>query len=227
MLARCRIPGQIRLLSTATQSLSETARIQLQDGNPHSQSLIDVATLSRPTLAELAKLPSHSFVIYPRFLSLDEQSVLLKSALLKLGGKRRRKTQASNATTTRSPSIYPLQSLFGRDNDYNFEEVNINLSNIFKAKRNTGNNHTVQYNTEASGSMIAGVSLGDARVLRMSRDGETFDVMLETGSVYVQRDDVRYGWKHEIPNAATFRGQIVGNSGQRLSVMFRDKRISK
>lgn len=46
-------------------------------------------------------------------------------------------------------------------------------------------------NVEASGSVIAGVSLGDTRVLRMSRATEegdaTFDVLLESGSVYVQR----------------------------------------
>jgi hypothetical protein len=37
--------------------------------------------------------------------------------------------------------------------------------------------------------MIAGVSLGDARVVRLSRDEAraTFDVLLESGSVYVQR----------------------------------------
>ncbi|KAG9088791.1 hypothetical protein FRC07_012472, partial [Ceratobasidium sp. 392] len=78
-------------------------------------------------------------------------------------------------------------------------------------------------NIEASGSMIAGVSLGGTRVLRMSRDGEAFDILLESGSVYVQRDDIRYGWKHEIPNTTRFQDRAVGNGGQRLSVMLRDK----
>lgn len=83
-------------------------------------------------------------------------------------------------------------------------------------------------NVEASGRVIAGVSLGDSRVLRLSRQGENdaiFDVLLESGSVYVQRDDVRYEWKHEIPNTAEFQGRVVGG-GQRLSVMLRDRYIS-
>ena len=100
-------------------------------------------------------------------------------------------------------------------------------------------------NVEASGSVIAGVSLGDTRVLRMSRAMEegqhaAFDVLLESGSVYVQRcvlplilrdkfncilcrDDVRYSWKHEIPNTAQFQGSTVGG-GQRMSVMLRVSR---
>lgn len=47
-------------------------------------------------------------------------------------------------------------------------------------------------NVEASGGVIAGISLGDTRILRMSRgttssDGASFDVLLESGSVYIQR----------------------------------------
>jgi alkylated DNA repair protein alkB family protein 7 len=46
-------------------------------------------------------------------------------------------------------------------------------------------------NVEASGSVIAGVSLGDARVMRLSQSTDAgdaaFDVLLESGSVYIQR----------------------------------------
>lgn len=45
-------------------------------------------------------------------------------------------------------------------------------------------------NIEASGSWILGLSLGAPRVLRMENiddEGETFDVLLPSGSVYVQR----------------------------------------
>ncbi|KAH7341881.1 hypothetical protein B0J17DRAFT_277990 [Rhizoctonia solani] len=82
-------------------------------------------------------------------------------------------------------------------------------------------------NVEASGSLIAGVSLGDTRTLRLTQSATSlvdasFDVLLESGSVYIQRDDVRYKWKHEIPNVAEFRGRRVGG-GQRMSIMLRDK----
>ena len=45
-------------------------------------------------------------------------------------------------------------------------------------------------NMDASGTWILGVSLGAARVLRMdspSHPEESFDVLLESGSVYIQR----------------------------------------
>ena len=45
-------------------------------------------------------------------------------------------------------------------------------------------------NVEASGSWILGLSLGAPRVLRMENtadESDTFDVLLPSGSVYVQR----------------------------------------
>ncbi|KAG8698522.1 hypothetical protein FRC08_005869 [Ceratobasidium sp. 394] len=244
-------------------SLSDAARIQLHP-------LFDIATLSRPTLAELATLPAHSFVVYPQFLSTDEQAVLLKSALTKLGVKRRRRS--SCAPPTLVTNDYPLHELFGQDADYDFEEghfdgvirdyremtvsawptsspagladVLLRLYHLVDPLHTPAapgivtppnvQTHVLHLastgfilphvdNLEASGSMIAGVSLGDTRVLRMTRGEETFDVLLESGSVYVQRDDIRYRWKHEIPNTSTFRDRVVGNGGQRLSVMLRDK----
>ena len=47
-------------------------------------------------------------------------------------------------------------------------------------------------NTEASGSWIASVSLGGERVLRMNNESDkakSFDILLPSGSVYVQRYD--------------------------------------
>jgi hypothetical protein len=103
------------------QSLSNAARTQLDAPsapNDHVQTLIDVTSLPNPMLAELSILPNSSFLIYPRFLSADDQRVLLKSALAKLGGKRRRRAPV------RSPvGDYPLNDLFGADTDYDFEEA--------------------------------------------------------------------------------------------------------
>jgi alkylated DNA repair protein alkB homolog 7 len=97
-------------------------------------------------------------------------------------------------------------------------------------------------NTEASGSWIAAVSLGGERVLRMKSESDkdkTFEVLLPSGSAYVQRSvtsgkgytnnlqltggsgTVRYLYKHSIlAGGMYFKGRCVPES-QRLSVMLR------
>ncbi|KAH9079443.1 hypothetical protein EDB83DRAFT_2540098 [Lactarius deliciosus] len=85
-------------------------------------------------------------------------------------------------------------------------------------------------NIDASGSWILGVSLGSDRVLRMESveaDSDcsprhTFDVTLPSGSVYIQRDDVRYNYKHSILRAEPIPAQVAPQAqGQRLSIMVR------
>ncbi|KAF8558394.1 hypothetical protein OG21DRAFT_1455367 [Imleria badia] len=70
-------------------------------------------------------------------------------------------------------------------------------------------------NTSASGKWILGVSLGSTRTLRMksqnSTESESFDIMLPSGSVYLQRDDIRYHWRHA----------ILPSTGQRISIIIR------
>ncbi|KAG2020445.1 hypothetical protein CC2G_005786 [Coprinopsis cinerea AmutBmut pab1-1] len=80
-------------------------------------------------------------------------------------------------------------------------------------------------NIEASGTWIMGVSLGDERVLRMEGAAgdsdriEAYELLLPSGSVYLQRDAVRYHYKHSIVRKPQNQ---LGGHGQRLSVMFRD-----
>ncbi|KAG2061191.1 hypothetical protein BDR06DRAFT_1001513 [Suillus hirtellus] len=93
-------------------------------------------------------------------------------------------------------------------------------------------------NIEASGTWILGVSLGAARILRMestSNPEESFEVLLPSGSVYLQmqvqsiclqleaksqsRDSVRYDYKHSVLKAG---GDI--KAGQRVSIMIRDRK---
>lgn len=112
------------------QSLCNAARIQLQSPDAFvptheaERALIDVAKLPKTLLAELAKLPTESFVIYPRFLTGDEQRVLLRASLTKLGGKRRRGRRVSNAQSSPTdPASLSLEELFGADEDYDFEEA--------------------------------------------------------------------------------------------------------
>ncbi|KAI5124382.1 hypothetical protein M0805_008985 [Coniferiporia weirii] len=78
-------------------------------------------------------------------------------------------------------------------------------------------------NLDASGSWIVGVSLGSPRVLRIEKvddSNDSFDVLLPSGSVYIQRDDLRYNYKHSILRQELFRGEVA-TGGQRISVMLR------
>lgn len=73
-------------------------------------------------------------------------------------------------------------------------------------------------NVKASGSCILGISLGSARVLRLENcDGHRYEVVLEPGSYYIQRDLVRYKYKHSI-----LKPEPPLNPAQRLSIMMRD-----
>jgi len=80
-------------------------------------------------------------------------------------------------------------------------------------------------NVEASGSWILGVSLGAQRIMHMVdlEDSDvSFDVLLPSGSVYLQKDTVRFGFNHSILKKGSFRGREI-KEGPRLSVMIRDR----
>lgn len=102
----------------------------------------------------------------------------------------------------------------------------------------TGEIHPHVDNLEASGSWILGVSLGSPRFLRLESEGcEPFEVLLPSGSVYVQRcvcthalacscslssthrDDVRFNYKHSILKPETTDNSASNH--QRLSIMIR------
>ncbi|KAI0636790.1 hypothetical protein C8Q77DRAFT_1094645 [Trametes polyzona] len=75
-------------------------------------------------------------------------------------------------------------------------------------------------NLEASGSWILGVSLGDERVLRLENPSsrERYELSLPSGSVYLQRDSIRYNYQHSILAKPDGR--------QRLSIMIRDRKAA-
>ncbi|KAH7889838.1 hypothetical protein F5I97DRAFT_1802403 [Phlebopus sp. FC_14] len=77
-------------------------------------------------------------------------------------------------------------------------------------------------NISASGVWIVGASLGATRMLKMeATDGtihRSFETLLPSGSVYLQRDDVRYNWKHSIVHPQE-QGEV--KRGQRVSIMVR------
>ncbi|KAF8590424.1 hypothetical protein K439DRAFT_1403449 [Ramaria rubella] len=80
-------------------------------------------------------------------------------------------------------------------------------------------------NIDASGSCIAAVSLGGERILKMESetDRKCFEILLPSGSAYVQRNAIRYSYKHSIlPGGREFKGRFVPHS-QRVSIMLRDR----
>ncbi|KAH9951957.1 hypothetical protein B0H21DRAFT_715040 [Amylocystis lapponica] len=80
-------------------------------------------------------------------------------------------------------------------------------------------------NLGASGSWIMGVSLGAGRILRLEGtlgQEKPIEIFLPSGSVYLQRDSVRYGYKHSILRNGVIDG-VQHTGGQRLSMMIRDR----
>ncbi|KAF7311546.1 2OG-FeII-Oxy-2 domain-containing protein [Mycena kentingensis (nom. inval.)] len=79
-------------------------------------------------------------------------------------------------------------------------------------------------NLEASGKWICGVSLGAERLLRLENDeGDEHSLLLPSGSVYIQRDDLRFNYKHSILVGGKYEGRELAG-GQRVSIMIRDRR---
>ncbi|OCF75219.1 hypothetical protein I204_04072 [Kwoniella mangroviensis CBS 8886] len=83
-------------------------------------------------------------------------------------------------------------------------------------------------NLEASGKYICGVSLGGERILRLRAKGKKedgWDVRLNSGSVYLQRDSIRYKYEHSIlpysSEGTVWDGEDL-NHGHRISIMIRD-----
>ncbi|KAH8090958.1 hypothetical protein HD553DRAFT_21475 [Filobasidium floriforme] len=91
-------------------------------------------------------------------------------------------------------------------------------------------------NVDASGSVIIGVSLGAERVLRLERNGaesegrDGWEVLLKSGSVYIQKDTVRYNYAHSIlPYSSDRSVDAEGERlrpGHRISLMIRVSLLS-
>ncbi|KDQ60664.1 hypothetical protein JAAARDRAFT_55397 [Jaapia argillacea MUCL 33604] len=83
-------------------------------------------------------------------------------------------------------------------------------------------------NLSASGSWIMGVSLGAERILRLeqvasdSNHVDIFEMPLPSGSVYIQKDFLRYHHQHAILKSGLIDGRMIGG-GQRLSILIRDR----
>ncbi|KAJ3741800.1 hypothetical protein DFH05DRAFT_1502644 [Lentinula detonsa] len=75
-------------------------------------------------------------------------------------------------------------------------------------------------NVSASGRWILGVSLGSDRILRLescANPDEVAEILLPSGSIYIQSDTVRYQYKHSILRNSAF----ANGAGQRMSIMIR------
>ena len=66
----------------------------------------------------------------------------------------------------------------------------------------------------AFGPVVCGVSLGAPAVMHLERAGNKVRQLVESGSLYMLRDEARYDWKHKVD----------GNRGERFSITFRSMR---
>lgn len=204
-----------------------------------------------------AGLPE-GFKVFPEFLSVPEQRILLIAALSKLDSTetRQARKQRRNFLANHPQEHRTIEDIFLPDAYYNFQEGhydgvirhyremhltswsedhNPGLSLILARLQGLYPTPNIQThllhlssegeilghvdNIEASGTWILGVSLGAARILRMestSDPEDSFEVLLSSGSVYLQMDRVRYEYKHSVLKA--------GKAGQRVSVMVRDRK---
>ncbi|GAA95467.1 uncharacterized protein L969DRAFT_92599 [Mixia osmundae IAM 14324] len=73
-------------------------------------------------------------------------------------------------------------------------------------------------NIEASGGLLAGLSLGSERVMHLERSkDDAFSVLLPPGSLYIQRGTVRFDYKHSIPAEDTWQSRLAGGQ-QRYNI---------
>ncbi|BGP58619.1 hypothetical protein JCM8202v2_006288 [Rhodotorula sphaerocarpa] len=92
-------------------------------------------------------------------------------------------------------------------------------------------------NLDAFGHTIVGISLGGERIMHFKRTEDTaeeaavadpeagpseFEVLLEPGSAYIQREPLRTYYTHEVLEGGGWDGRPVGGT-QRLSIMLRDR----
>ncbi|GAA5965964.1 hypothetical protein JCM3765_004136 [Sporobolomyces pararoseus] len=126
----------------------------------------------------------------------------------------------SSATNDESPSVSPL------DPPPHLIMHLLHLSS-------TGRIFPHVDNLEAFGRTIVGVSLGGGeRVMKFKQTSEPtekvegpeeFEVLIPSGSAYIQQEPLRTHYTHEVLDQATWEDRVVGGT-QRLSIMLRTLR---
>lgn len=107
---------------------------------------------------------------------------------------------------------------------------------------NSGINAHIDY-LDASGGIISGLSLLSPAVMifkfkekyakaryvsqNLSDDQRSFKVLIPSNSLYIQWDELRYEFTHEIPNSESIEHSIDGQfvkRGRRVAIILRDKK---
>ncbi|KAI6109956.1 hypothetical protein F5141DRAFT_1117745 [Pisolithus sp. B1] len=185
------------------------------------------------------------FTLFPNFLDTHEQRVLLTAALDQLDS-----LESKRPDVFLPEELYTFQkghydnvirdyremhlSSWGEPQTLELSRILNRLHTLYPSKNTQ--THILHLasegeilphidNISSSGTWILAVSLGAARVLHMEEANaltpKKFDVPLTSGSVYLQRDDVRYHWKHSLMRPYE---SITRAHGQRVSIVIRDRK---
>nr|CAG8523787.1 3234_t:CDS:2 [Entrophospora candida] len=144
------------------------------------------------------------FILFPNHLNESEQSFLVEKSSKK------------------------LKRAFGKEviyQDAHFDDVIHGYRECQATHWSTGTatNGKDEEEDKYSGRIVAGISLISSTVMifRHKDDPEIqFSVLLEPGSLYVQRDSIRYNFTHEIPqdpNEHRFKGQLIPKKPTKLA----------
>ncbi|CAJ0825810.1 13143_t:CDS:2 [Entrophospora sp. SA101] len=144
------------------------------------------------------------FILFPNHLNESEQSFLVEKSSKK------------------------LKRAFGKEvvyQDAHFDDVihGYRECQATHWSTDTATNGKDEEEDKYSGGIVAGISLISSTVMifRHKDDPEIqFSVLLEPGSLYVQRDSIRYNFTHEIPqdpNEHRFKGQLIPKKPTKLA----------
>ncbi|KAI8581635.1 hypothetical protein K450DRAFT_232251 [Umbelopsis ramanniana AG] len=183
----------------------------------------------------------NDFLVYPDFVTKEEKETLTSICEKKL--------RRSFGPKVEYFPIHPdsvihqyrecSASHWGKQDEFMKEFINKKIYSMFPDQMEWLDPHVLDLdgdgeikahvdNIEYSGSVVAGLCLLSPAIMTMRHKDDSnirFDVLLEPGTFYIQRDTIRYSFTHEIRlSNTTWKGNEVDRS-RRISLLFRDKKI--
>ncbi|KAH9818904.1 hypothetical protein DFH28DRAFT_959581 [Melampsora americana] len=166
------------------------------------------------------------FELYRNVFNVEEQSIWAKFLLSILDEKT--PPDSSKTKFNHHSSEDTLAPGFNLAETYDFE-TGPPHSSIIGHILHLGPNGQIESHLDNpcdSGPIILGLALGGPKIMHLLTDENhqeiAYKILLEPGSVYLQRHSVRYRLFHRFPKLDEFSGKLIGGS-QRLSLILRDQ----